>query len=87
MGPDVAAEASLRVHVQQRRAVISELMGLIGYLPQGIAVLQPYVGLRTGIVTDAVARLLRAGHVTEGRRGEPYTVTPSGLALLAGSTP
>ncbi|MCC7181168.1 MAG: AAA family ATPase [Acidobacteria bacterium] len=49
--------------------------------------LRPYVGLRTGIVTDAVARLLRAGHVAEGRRGEPYTVTPSGLALLAGSTP
>lgn len=47
-----------------------------------IAKLRPYVNLRTDVVGDAVARILRAGLAVEGRRGQPYTLTDNGLALL-----
>ena len=44
--------------------------------------LRAYVGLRTGVVSDAVARILRGGWAVEGKRGQPYTVTEAGLAQL-----
>lgn len=50
-----------------------------------ISRLRPYIGLQTAAVSDAVARILRAGWATEGRRGQPYTVTDVGIATLNGS--
>jgi hypothetical protein len=49
-----------------------------------INLLRPYVGRSTSAVTSSVARILRAGWATVGRRGQPYTVTPTGLAALNG---
>lgn len=45
--------------------------------------LRTYVGLRLDVVTDAVGRVLRAGWALEGKRGQPYQVTPEGLEILA----
>jgi RecA-family ATPase len=47
-----------------------------------IARLRPYVGFGSKAVTDAVARILRANLVVEGRRGQPFTLTEAGLARL-----
>jgi hypothetical protein len=47
-----------------------------------ISRLRPYVGLRTEDVSAAVARILRAGWATEGKRGQPYTVTAAGEARI-----
>jgi hypothetical protein len=46
-----------------------------------ISRLRSYVGLRTEAVSDGVARILRAGSAAEGKRGQPFIVTPAGLTL------
>jgi hypothetical protein len=51
-----------------------------------IARLRPYVGQRTGLVSDAVARILRASLALEGKRGQPYTLTDAGRARLNETT-
>jgi hypothetical protein len=50
-----------------------------------IARLRPYVGQRTGHVSDAVARLLRQHLALAGKRGEPFTLTDAGRAALNGT--
>lgn len=48
--------------------------------------LRPYVGQRTEMVSGAVARILRAKLATEGKRGQPYTLTEAGVASLNGTS-
>ena len=49
-----------------------------------VARLRPYVGQRTEIVSESVARILRANLALAGKRGQPYTLTDAGLARLNG---
>ena len=51
-----------------------------------IARLRRYVGQGTGTVSDAVARILRAGLALEGKRSHPYILTDAGLAQIKGMT-
>ena len=46
--------------------------------------LRPYLGLRLGVVSDAVDRILCAGLATEGKRGQAYQITMAGHEQLNG---
>lgn len=43
-----------------------------------------YVGVIKARVDESMGRLLRDGHILDGGRGKPYTVTEAGIRLLSG---
>lgn len=47
--------------------------------------IRSYLKLGLDAVGDSIRRILRAGWVVEGKRGEPYQITPAGLEVLAGT--
>ena len=46
--------------------------------------LRPYVALQMKAVSESVTRILRANWAAKGKRGQPYTITQAGQALLGG---
>jgi RecA-family ATPase len=83
---DRAAERSQAAEVANREADLAVLKAMRDYpAATSISRLRPYVGLRTEAVSASIARILRAGWAVEGRRGQPFAVTPDGLAHLKGS--
>ena len=78
---DREAEHQQAVNAEHRKVDQTVLKAMVDFpAATSIARLRPYVGLRTGVVTDAVGRILRAGWAVEGPRGQPYTVTAAGRA-------
>ena len=85
---DREAEHLQAVETEHRETDIKVLRAMQDYpAATSITRLRPYVGLRTGIVSDSVARILRANWATEGKRGQPYTITEAGHAQLDGEEP
>lgn len=82
---DMEAEQIHAIETEHRETDLVVLKAMRDYSDAtSIARLRTYVGLRTGVVTDSVARILRAGWAVEGKRGQPYSVAEVGHVRLNG---
>lgn len=85
---DRDAERAASVEATLRTVDLSALRAIRDYpAATSIARLQPYVGQRTTVITEAIGRLLRGSFILEGKRGQPYTLTPAGLDRLKATEP
>ena len=84
---DRDAERTAAVAAHDRETDLKVLQAMRDYpTATSITRLRPYVGLRTDAVSASVARILREKLATEGKRGQPYTLTEAGqMALAKGS--
>lgn len=90
--PDNRTPADRQVEQQQateaaHRTMDVSVLRVIRDNPRAtsITALRPYVGLRTELVKQSVDRILLANLALIGKRGQPYTLTEAGLAMLNGS--
>jgi hypothetical protein len=81
---DRDAERSTALSAANAETDLLVLRAMTNPTATSVSRLRACVGLRTGIVSDAVARILSARLATEGRRGEPFAVTEAGLTRLNG---
>ena len=80
---NVEAERQQAVEVEHHDTDLKVLRAMQDYpAATSMGRLRAYVGLRTGVVSDAVGRILRAGWAVEGKRGQPFTITEAGQARL-----
>jgi KaiC/GvpD/RAD55 family RecA-like ATPase len=80
---DREAERLASVRATECEVDLSVLQAMHDYpAATSIAKLRPYVGQRTELVADAVARILRSHLAVEGKRGQPYTITEAGFVRL-----
>lgn len=80
----VVSEQATRLALEHRQIDLQVLRMMHAHpRATSIRALRSYVSLKLDVVADAVARLLRASLVLEGKRGHPYILTAAGLSVVA----